>query len=147
MSHFLIFIEIFSNHKLHNKSSCPSAQNFTEKNQILFEYQLFKKVKVYPQNCHILGVKLDHILLYPKTIDISLTIKIKFFGKKNCNLQTVTIFKKEQKNGCISSKKSHFESENLPKPFSIAPTCAPEFFFGCDKKCPRYHNFKKKRHF
>ena len=67
--------------------------------------------------------------------------------KKICNLQTVTIFSKAQKNGCISSKKSHFESENLPKPFSIAPTCVPEFFLWLRQKCPRYHNFKKKGHF
>ena len=69
------------------------------------------------------------------------------FLKKFYNLQTVTILSKAHKNACISSKKSHFESENLPYPFSLTHAYAPEFFGGWDKKYPRYHNFKKKEHF
>ena len=115
---------------------CPFAQNCTEKIKHYLRNGFLKIFKDYPQNYNILGVLLDNFLLYTKTIDVSLTIEKKNFSKIFYNVPTVKILSKAHKITFISSKKSHVESENLPKPFSIAPTCAPEFFFGCHKKCP-----------
>ena len=69
-------------------------------------------MKVYPQNCHILGVKLDHILLYPKTIDISLTIKMKIFGKKFVTYKLWQYLVKHRKTA-VYPQKSHISSPKI----------------------------------